>query len=120
MSKFFKGFTYAFRGLFVMVLSERNARFHLVACLTVVALGFLFSIEQIEWIAILICIGAVFGMEALNSSIEKLCDFVHLDEHEKIKDVKDLAAGGVLAVSIASAIVGLIIFTPHFRNFLEL
>lgn len=50
--------------------------------------------------------------EAVNSAIESLADLVSPEYNEAIKNTKDLAAGTVLIMAIAAAIVGFIIFLP--------
>lgn len=45
-----------------------------------------------------------------------LADLVSPDYNEAIKRTKDLAAGAVLILAIAAAIVGLLIFIPKFLN----
>ena len=65
-----------------------------------------------EWIVICLCIGLVLSAEAVNSAIEALADRVSPAYDEAIKRTKDLAAGAVLLLAIASAVVGLIIFLP--------
>ena len=64
------------------------------------------------WIVICLCIGLVLSAEAVNSAIEALADRVSPAYDEAIKRTKDLAAGAVLLLAIASAVVGLIIFLP--------
>lgn len=112
MKKFFRGFKYAFSGLVAATKSECNMRFHLCATVCVVVAGFVFCISAAEWLAVLLCCGMVVGAEMLNTAIEKLADAVEPDQNERIKFVKDAAAGGVLACAIAAACVGLIIFVP--------
>jgi diacylglycerol kinase len=62
---------------------------------------------------VLLCSGLVMGFEALNTSIEKLCDFVEPNKNEKIKLIKDISAAAVLIVSIFSGIIGVIIFWKY-------
>lgn len=57
-------------------------------------------------------IGSVLAAEAFNTAIEALCDFASPAYQEAIKHTKDLAAGAVLIVAIAAAVVGLLIFIP--------
>ena len=102
----------AFRGLGAMFRHEPNARIHLAVTVCVVIAGFYFSLAAVEWIAITFAIGLVFTAELMNTSIEKLADFVSTQKHENIRRVKDLAAAGVLITAIASAVIGLIIFIP--------
>lgn len=113
---FLHGFLFAFRGIFVLLKEERNARIHLLAALCAVGFGFFFELRPMEWTLVSICIGAVFGAEALNSAVERLADKIHPDEDELIRDAKDLAAAAVLFVSIAAAVSGIIIYLPHFKE----
>jgi|GEM_PF-3943165 len=48
----------------------------------------------------------------INTSIEHVANFIQPNQDIKIKDIKDLAAGGVLIVALTSLIVGMIIFLP--------
>lgn len=116
-----RSFRYGFKGIGWLIQSENNVRFHLLASVVVLLLGFYFRISTTEWAIILTQIGLVWSAEALNTAIEKLCDFISPQHHELIGKVKDLAAGGVLIVSIVAAIVGLIVFLPKiwglFLNF---
>jgi diacylglycerol kinase (ATP) len=57
-----------------------------------------------------LAIGAVWTAEAFNSSIEFLVDLVHPEWHEHAGRIKDLSAGAVLLISIASAVIGILIF----------
>ena len=48
----------------------------------------------------------------MNSAIERVVDLVTLDQRPLAKAAKDLAAGSVLILAIASVIIGLVIFLP--------
>lgn len=103
----------AFAGLRVLFREEHNVRIHICAAILAVAAGFAFRISPGEWLAIVFAIGLVFAAEALNTSIERLSDAVQPEWDERIRDVKDLAAGGVLFAAIAAFVVGLIVFVPE-------
>lgn len=107
-----RSFKYAFNGIKLLIGREHNAWIHCFAAICVVTAGALLGLSPMEWIAIVIVIGAVLAAEAVNSSIEALADLVSPDYNEAIKRAKDLAAGGVLLLAIAAAIVGLIVFIP--------
>ena len=107
-----KSFTFAFAGLKLLLLEEHNAFLHVAATFLVVALGFYFRLNQTEWIAIIMCIGAVFSLELVNTSIETLADHITPEKHDKIKKVKDLAAGAVLVAAMMAVVVALLIFIP--------
>jgi diacylglycerol kinase len=113
IKKRLKSFVYAFNGLVLLFKNEHNARIHLFVTVCVIAAGFLFKINILEWIAVIFAIGLVFVAEIINSSIEKLADFVSPDKHENIRIVKDLAAAAVFFAAIIAFIIGLIIFVPY-------
>lgn len=105
-------FRYAFNGIRLLIQNEHNAWIHCFAAICVVIAGFFFGISDREWIAVIIVIGAVLSAEAINSAIESLADLVSPGYNENVKKTKDMAAGSVLIMAIAAAIVGCIIFIP--------
>lgn len=107
-----KSFKFAFNGLGILWKEEHNSRIHFIATVGVLIAGFVFKISAFEWIAIIFSIGLVFALELINSSIEKLADFVSPNKHDKIKKVKDLSAAAVLICAVAALVVGLIVFIP--------
>lgn len=92
---------------------ERN--FHIELCFMVlcIVMGVTFGISAFEWLVVVVCFGLVLGGECLNSSIEAIVDLASPEFHELARRSKDAAAGGVLLFSLASLIVGLIIFVPR-------
>lgn len=112
-----KSFTYAFNGLRILFKEEHNARIHLFATISVIALGFYFEIKNLEWLAILLSIGFVITMEIINTAFENLADFVSPEKHEQIKKVKDLAAAAVLVRAVVALIVGLMVFVPYINKY---
>ena len=110
--KALRSFRYAGIGIFRLFRFENNARIHLLACILVIIAGYWFKISATEWCLIVISIGLVWSAEAINTAIEKLADVVSSEYHPAIKDVKDLAAAGVLILAISAAIVGGVIFIP--------
>lgn len=115
---FFKGrlrsFSYAFVGVATLLREQQNAWVHLLATLIVIVAGLWLSISAMEWSLIIIAIVLVWMAEALNTAVELVCDLVSEDYHPVIKKAKDIAAGAVLVAAIGAAIIGLIIFLPHF------
>ncbi|MDR0506055.1 MAG: diacylglycerol kinase family protein [Dysgonamonadaceae bacterium] len=105
-------FKYAFNGLKILIKEEHNSRIHLFAAIIAIISGFIFHISEYEWIAVILCIAAVFALEIINSAVENIADFVSPEKHDKIKKIKDLSAAAVLIVAVASTITGLIIFLP--------
>lgn len=107
-------FKYAFQGAATLFHETPNAIIHLIMAILAVLLGFIFSISATEWLAIIIVIGLVLVLEAINTSIESLADLVSKERNESIKKVKDLAAAGVLIASMAALVIGILIFLPKF------
>ena len=107
-----QSFVYAYRGILYLLRTQHNTWIHLGFTLIAILLGICLSITQFEWIAILLCIGIVFAAETFNTSIELLCDARFTEYDKRAELIKDTAAGAVLIVSVAAAIVGGIIFLP--------
>lgn len=110
IKKNLKSFKYAFQGIKFLVKEENNFRYHLLAAVVAVALGFYLQITTTEWLVIITMIGLVLMAEAFNTSLEKLIDILHPELHPKVGKAKDIAAGAVLIIAIAAAIVGITIF----------
>ncbi|MDR2139525.1 MAG: diacylglycerol kinase family protein [Tannerella sp.] len=105
-------FGHAFNGLRRVMCREQNMRIHLLVALCTAVAGYCFRISAAEWTAIGLATGGVLAAETFNTSIEALSDTLSPEYSEKIKQVKDLAAGAVLLVALAAAATGLIIFLP--------
>lgn len=106
----------ALRGLKFLFTQERHAIIHLVITCLVIIAGLWLNISTTDWLFILVAIALVITTEALNTSVEKLCDVVHPAENKHIGFVKDIAAGAVLFAAIIAVIMGLIIFIPYIHN----
>jgi len=52
------------------------------------------------------------ALEAMNSSIEKLCDLYSTENNKNIKWIKDVMARTVLMASLIALIIGALIFVP--------
>lgn len=83
MRSFFKSFIYAYNGLRSMFFVERNFTIHILAALIAVALCFFLHVTNIEFVIVVLCIGAVIAFEVMNSAIEKLCDFAEPNQMKK-------------------------------------
>ncbi len=108
----FSAFKCAFEGILVTA-TERNFKIELCFMVLAIFLGLLFSLSSLEWVCVIICCGVVLGGEVINSSIEAVVDLASPNYHELAKKAKDCAAGGVLLFSVASFVVGCIIFLPR-------
>lgn len=120
IKKRLKSFTYAFSGLKTLFREEHNAWIHAATTVLVITAGLLFRISEIEWIAVILCIGLVIGAEAFNSAIERIADMVQPERDMRIKTIKDLSAGAVLACAITAAIIGVMVFLPKIIKLLSI
>ena len=112
-----EAFKHAFNGMYILFTEEPNSKIQLVLAIAALVMGYFLRISAMEWIALCIVIGLVFGMEAVNSAIENLSDFTcNKKFEESIKKTKDLSAASVLFTAIAAFITGLIIFLPKLIN----
>lgn len=107
-----RSFRYAFKGLRALFKGEPNAWIHLSATIAVLLGAWWFDFSSNEWALVIFAIGIVFAAEALNSSIEALCDYACREQNPIIGKSKDLAAAGVLIAAIMAATIGAIIFLP--------
>lgn len=107
-----KSFSNAFQGIYAVFNSQINFRIQLGFTLLALILGIFLSISVIEWAIVTVLIGQVLSLEAINTSLEILCDTIESGYSKPIKKVKDIAAAAVLVSSITSLIVGIIIFLP--------
>jgi len=112
MKKRANSFKYAFIGTYEGLKSQWNFKFHLLAACVVIALGFYFEVNKIEWCILLICCALVISLELINTAIELLCDFVEPNKNEKIRIIKDISAAGVLVSAIIALVIGGIVFVP--------
>ena len=108
-----ESFRCAFRGVRAMLVSQHNARIHLLATVCACGLGFLIGISRLEWCAIVVAIAMVWTAEALNTAFEFLCDVASPEFHPLIQKAKDVAAAAVLLSAAGAAVIGLIVFVPH-------
>ncbi|OZM57738.1 hypothetical protein CIB95_05065 [Lottiidibacillus patelloidae] len=110
VQKFIKSFTYAVAGIKLVVKDEQNMRIHLVVSVVVFALAYILAIPKQEIIILLILVGIMLSLEAMNTAIERVVDLATPEYHPLAKQAKDAAAGAVLIFSFITIIVGLLIF----------
>ena len=104
-------FAYAFSGIWQLLKGEPNAKIHAIATIVVIVAGFIRHIGHWQWTAVIFAIGLVWITEAVNTSVEKLCDFACGENyHPAIKIIKDVSAGAVLIAAMVSVCIGIIVF----------
>lgn len=111
-----KSFVYATQGAFKLVLTEHSIMVQSTIALIMTIVGFVVDISKTEWMFQIIAIGLVLSVEGANTAIEKICDFVHPDFHNRIGFIKDIAAGAVFFSALTAVIIGLFIYLPYIIN----
>jgi diacylglycerol kinase len=119
-SRRLKAFCNAARDVVICVSQEPHGRFHALAAILVILVGVLLDASIDDWCWFIVCIAMVIATETVNTSIERLSNRVSKEHHELIRDAKDLAAGAVLVVSVASAMIGLLRIWPLLTKYLNL
>lgn len=117
VTKSLKSFRFALKGIGLFFKNENNARVHLLASIVVVAAGVYFRIDRFEWMWVICAIALVWVTESVNTAIEKLVDLVSPEFNPKAGAIKDLAAAAVLFAAVAAALIGALIFWPHFTSY---
>lgn len=113
----FKSILLAFSGILEVIKTERNIKIHLLATIAVIFLGLFLGISKIEWLIIILIIAAVFVAEIFNSTTEEICNLLKREnnlDYQETKFIRDVSAGAVLILALASVIIGAIIFLPYF------
>jgi diacylglycerol kinase (ATP) len=107
-----RSFVYAARGIGTLIASQHNARIHVAATFSVVALGLALGVSRLEWMALVIAIASVWAAEAVNTAFELLCDVASPGFHPLVEAAKDVAAGAVLICAIGAAVTGMLVLGP--------
>ncbi len=108
-----QSFICAFRGLRLLVTSQKNALIHVAATLAVCILGLYLGLTAMEWALIVVAIMAVWMAEALNTGLEFLADAVSPEFSDLVGRAKDVAAGGVLVAAVGAAVIGILVLGPR-------
>lgn len=112
LSRFFKSFTYAFKGIRTACQTEQNLLFDLVFAFLTIILGFILKLSTVEFVIVILSIGVVISLELVNTSIEYTVDMAMPEIHPLAKAAKDIASGAVLISAIVALIIGIIIYLP--------
>lgn len=103
-------FGFAIQGFLTALRTERNIRVMLGGAVFAVVMGIVLRIDLLSWAIVLVCCGMVVAGELMNTAIETIVDLVSPEFHPLAGRAKDIAAAAVWTLSIASALVGLVVF----------
>ena len=112
-------FKYAITGIMRALKEEPNLKFHFLAAAFVLTGGIILNISIFDFIFIIFLAGFVISVELTNTAIETVVDAFTDKEHPGAKLAKDISAGAVLIAAATSAVLGIIIFLPYIKNFLN-
>ena len=110
----YKSLGYALKGMFLLLKTESSIQVQFSIAILLTIAGFYFEISSLEWIIQIFAIVLVMSIEALNTGLEKICDFVHEDFEARIGFIKDIAAGAVAISSLGALLITLILYIPKF------
>ena len=108
-----KSFWNAIKGAIWMLKSERNFQIEVFALLLNLFLIVYLKVTDIEAAVIIVVSFAVLSLETLNTAIEKICDIIQPEYDLRIKIIKDIAAGSVFLMALASVFVGILIYSKY-------
>ena len=115
----FKSFSYALKGLRYVIMSERNARIHLVLAVLALLASIIFNISLQEWLFVAVSITLVFFAEIVNTAIEKTLDLISQENNQMVKIIKDMMAAAVLVTAITAFTVASVIFVPRIYDIIR-
>ncbi|KID42620.1 diacylglycerol kinase family protein [Fructilactobacillus fructivorans] len=117
---FIQAFGHAYDGIKWVFIHERNFKFDMACAVITMGLGFILRIRLEQFMWLLTAIILVLVGEILNTVVERIMDFMS-DHHydERVKVIKDVAAGGVVLTAIFAIVVGLFVFVPKIIELLN-
>ena len=92
---------------------ENSFRIMALVAFVVVLMMFYFPTTRTEKAVLLTAIFAVLGLELVNSVVERILDFIHAEQHMKIRHMKDLMAAIVLLAVVGAGAIGILVFWPY-------
>ena len=110
----FKSFYNAYRGLKLVVFSQRNFVIEFFISLIVVILAFILKFNTTDFCILLVLITLVLVLELLNSVIEFTLDAIYKNNYSKLVEMaKDISAGMVMLASLMSAFIGGLLYLKY-------
>ena len=113
LTRFARGFVYAYNGIRAAIQEERNFRFHLCAAFYAFVAACWAEMPAVEVALIALCVAAVLALELVNSAIERAVDKPDTTHWWTAGAAKDMAAGAVLVMAIGTVIVAMCLFLPR-------
>ena len=105
-------FRNAFSGLKWALITQPNFRVHIAMSLVAISFGWILELNSFEWLVLILTIFLALAAEMINTSFEALTDLVTSEWRKEAKIAKDVAAGMMLVVALASIVIGGMLFLP--------
>lgn len=105
-----RSFWNAFIGLFNLLKSERNFQIEVFALVSNLFLIVTLKLNYVDASIVILTCFVVLSAEIFNTAIEKVCDIIQPNFDERIKFIKDISAGAVLILVMASVFVGILVY----------
>ena len=105
-------FGHAFRGLWYVLRTQRNAWIHTIIAVLIFILSAWLKISRQELAIIILTAAIVFAAEFINTAIEAVVDLASPEKHPLAKVGKDVGAAAVLISALAAILIGLLILGP--------
>ena len=99
-------------GIIYYAKDGKSIILYLIGLIFEIVMGFIFSINGLEWILIICIMGILLSVELLNTSIEAACDAITKHYNPLIKIAKDCGSAATFVISLVILILNLIIFIP--------
>ena len=96
------------------ILKETNFIIHICLIIVSFIISFIFKYSFNENLLLVIIGGILLFAEAINTSIEKLCNFVEPNYNQHIKIIKDISAGSVLIIGVTFFIINILFVLKAF------
>lgn len=110
---FHKSFFNAINGVIWMLKSERNFQLEIFGLIINLFLIVFLKLHPFDAAVILLVSFAVLSLEIFNTCVEKICDIIQPEYDIRIKIIKDIAAGSVVLMAIASVFAGILIYWKY-------
>lgn len=111
---FFKSVRFALRGIAIVWKEERNFRIQTIIGAFVIFVALVVPLKNWEIVVVCLLVASVLVLEIMNTIVERLIDMLKPRLHDFVAVIKDMMAAAVLIASLASTVVGGIIFLPYF------
>lgn len=114
------GFRFAWNGIKVVCKNERNFKLHLISTGMVIISSIVLGLSATEWAIVILTCSVVLALEMVNSSIERVIDYLAPEWNPMAGVIKDISAGAVLVASIGAFVIAGLLLLPKLLTLLGL